>query len=345
MTDVRDLDELLRRQRGLVARWQLVALGWGVRKIDRTLARLRKVHDGVHLFGVPPLSPVQEWWAATLTAPRTVLDLHSAGAAWELRDARGPRLTVARPGRGGPRDHGRIRVRYSATLDGNVTQHRHGFPITTPERTVIDLWHELRRSPRARERVLREAVRTKHMTMGSVAAALDQREHAGRRGVASLRETIDIYRRLPLARCKSDAEVEGLLILDRAGVPLPVVNERFGGEEADFCWPALRLIIEMTAGRTARVRSRTRGRPGSGRSPGTPSSASRRTTSTTTRTGCWTWPRRRAEHPSHPRHRGQDGRSARGAAATVRITTAHGGRMDVRPLGPATTRGPTGQPG
>ncbi len=204
------------------------------------LGFLRQVHDGVYLTGFAPLMPVQAWWAATLTAPRTVLALESAGACFGVRPPSSGPHTVVRAGDGGPRRFGDIRVCYSTQLKGHVTR-RHGFLITTPSRTIIDLWPTL--TPKLRERMLRDAVRMKLVTMpGMIEAAIALR---GRRGVAQLRSTVARYTDLPLDRCRSDAEVEGLLVLSEAGLVIPSVNVRRAGEEADFSWADRKLIVEI----------------------------------------------------------------------------------------------------
>lgn len=223
-----------------MARWQLVARGWYPTQCDRALAALRRVHDGVYLTGHAAPTQQQLWWAATLTAPRTVLSHGSGACGWGMRDHDPVPATVTRPGRTSPRHHGGVHVRYSATLDGEVTRLR-GMWITTPERTVIDLWPALRGKPQ--ERLLREAVRLGRTTVPKLEVAL--RRHRGRRGIASLRARCAIYLRLPLGRCKSDAEVEGLVVLDAAGFTLPEVNVKRAGEEADFSWADRRLIIEI----------------------------------------------------------------------------------------------------
>jgi hypothetical protein len=240
MTTVQSIAVLARRQRGLVARWQLKAAGWSHKRMAYQLGFLQQVHDGVYLTGFAPMTPVQEWWAATLTAPNTVLTLESAGACFGFRPYRGDVQTVVRAGDGGPRCFGDVRVSYSTTLKGHVTR-RHGFLITKPDRTLMDLWPTL--SPRERERMLRDATRMKLVSMpGLIEAAIDLR---GRRGVAQLRTVVARYTDLPLDRCRSDAEVEALLTLSEAGMALPTVNVRRAGEEADFSWPDRKLIIEI----------------------------------------------------------------------------------------------------
>ncbi|MBA3339267.1 MAG: DUF559 domain-containing protein [Geodermatophilaceae bacterium] len=204
------------------------------------LGFLQQVHDGVYLTGFAPMTPVQVWWAATLTAPKTALALDSAGACFGFRPHREGVQFVVRAGDGGPRRFGDVRVSYSTTLKGHVTR-RHGLLVTKPDRTVVDLWPRLRQSER--ERMLRDAVRLRLVTMpGLIEAAIDLR---GRRGVAQLRTTVARYVDLPLHRCRSNAEVEGLLVLSEAGMEIPAVNVRRAGEEADFSWPDRKLIIEI----------------------------------------------------------------------------------------------------
>jgi hypothetical protein len=240
VTDVRLLETLAKRQFGCVARWQLIHGGWTEARCDHVLAGLRRLHPGVYVTGYAPVTAIQRRCAATLTAPRTVLDGRSAGCHWGMLSQEPRAVRVVRPGRRGPERGRRLVVRYSATLDGNVVR-REGVWVTSAERTVIDLWPTLR--GRAQTRMLREAVRLELTTVREVVAALAH--HRGRRGTASLRATCAVYARLPLDRCRSDAEVEGLVVLDAAGIALPAVNVRRAGEEADFSWPGRKLIIEI----------------------------------------------------------------------------------------------------
>ena len=58
-------------------------------------------------------------------------------------------------------------------------------------------------------------------------------------------DVVSRYTGLPLERARSGAEVRAMEILRNAGRPLPELNRRIGGEEADLSWPAVRLIIEI----------------------------------------------------------------------------------------------------
>lgn len=234
------LDDLLAAQEGLCARWQLVAGGWPDGLIERRARRFRTPFDGVYLEGRAPVTPRQRLLAATLTAPRTVLSHASCGGYYEIRRDPGLFVTVTRPGSGGPKRIGDLLVCRSTLLAGNIRDHA-GIPCTSPERVQIDLAPHLSAVESAK--VMRESIRRTLTTTVRLDEAL--RRHPGARGTKALGALVARYERLPLARCRSDAEAYGLEALDAAGLPVPRVNERFAGEEADFCWPERMLIIEI----------------------------------------------------------------------------------------------------
>jgi hypothetical protein len=228
------------RQHGLVARWQLIAAGLSPDAAERALRHLRKPLPGVGLTGWGPITQQQLWRAAVLTAPNTSLSRTSAAAYWEIRRDAGRLLTVTRPGNRGRNRSGRLQVSYSRTLEGDVIL-VDGLAVTTTARTIIDLWPGLPHS--GRSKMLREALRLRRVTVAELLAAAHR--HRQRPGLTSMVTEITARMRLPFDRCRSDAEAFGLVILDEAGRPIPRVNERFAGEEADFCWPDRREIVEI----------------------------------------------------------------------------------------------------
>ena len=128
----------------------------------------------------------------------------------------------------------------SRTLAGNTTT-LDGIPITTPERTLIDIAPHL--GDRALARAVREACRLGVTTPSAVFVALAR--HRGRRGTRRLHTAVSRYAGLPLHRTRSDAEALALQVLRDAGRPPPDVNVKIAGEEADLIWPAWRLIVEL----------------------------------------------------------------------------------------------------
>jgi hypothetical protein len=147
---------------------------------------------------------------------------------------------VTRPGNGGPRRYGTVLVMHSRIAAGNLTTVA-GIPVTSAEMTLADLCPIL--TDRELRKAFREAIRLKRTTARKVRRFAAR--YAFRRGSQRLGALAEVYVRLPIDRCRSDGEAMALEVLDRAGVTIPEVNRRFAGEEADLCWPDLRLIIEI----------------------------------------------------------------------------------------------------
>jgi very-short-patch-repair endonuclease len=240
MTDVRPPRELATLQDGVIARWQLVRAGLTEAAAEWWVRDMQPLGDGVFLSGLAPPTQRQRWWSAVLSHPGTVLSHASAAACHELRPVVGVTVTVTRVGSRG-REHSRgLLVSYSLTLRGHITEHDR-LPITTVERTIIDLWPRL--SVRARSRMLREGLRLGSTTAPRMLATI--RAHRRRRGVASLRAAVEQLGGLRLDRCRSDAEAWAVALIADAGLESPGVNEVVAGEEADLSWPGARLIIEL----------------------------------------------------------------------------------------------------
>lgn len=233
------LREIAGRQQGVVAAWQLLGAGMPVGAVRHGVAGLRSLHDGVYVTGDAPVTRVQRWWAATLTAPGSTASMASAGAAWEIRPWEGAFEVVTRLGSGGPKRHAGLLVCRARRIEATTL---HGFAITTPEQTVADLWPRLA-NDRARRKLVREALRLRRCTIASLRSHLERA--AARNRPASLRALVDRYERLGLERCRSDAEAMALEVIDAARLPLPQVNEKVAGAEADLSWPERLLVVEL----------------------------------------------------------------------------------------------------
>jgi hypothetical protein len=238
--------ELAGRQFNRVSLAQLFELGLSGRAVERRVAagRLVSVEEGV--FAVAPVLAHDEWgrWmGATLTAPGTVLSHVSAAAAWGFWSATREFETVTRPGNGGPRRLGGVFAFRSITLEGECTMLR-GIPITTAERTLLDIARSVSRTALAR--AVRDAVRLELTTIERLADALGRAPR--RRRSRSLGIAIARYSGLPLERARSGAEVRAMEVLRTAGRRLPRLNERIAGEEADLSWTRERLIVEIDGG-------------------------------------------------------------------------------------------------
>jgi very-short-patch-repair endonuclease len=234
------LIKLASKQHRCVAWRQLRALGYSYEAVLHRVAagRLVRVFDGV--FAVAPLLDEQRtrWMAATLTTPDSVLSHASAGTAWGFRPFNAQFEIVTRPGSGGLRRLDDVLVCRSRNIEATTLR---GIPITTPERTLIDLAPQL--DDRALARAVREAIRRKTTTPSELFIALAR--HRGRRGTRQLHATVSRYAGLPLYRTKSDAEALALEHLRDAGHPPQDNNKEIAGEEADLIWHEHRLIVEL----------------------------------------------------------------------------------------------------
>ena len=126
MKDV--LRQIAAGQAGCVASWQLRRAGLSWHAIAHRTRDLRRLHDGVFLTGDAPATRLQRWWAATLTAPGSVLAFASAGAAYEMRPWDGGFEVIVRQGAGGPK---RQEPSSSAARSTSTPRRSNGLPITT----------------------------------------------------------------------------------------------------------------------------------------------------------------------------------------------------------------------
>jgi len=231
--------ELAGRQHGVVARRQLLALGFNARAIEHRLARgrLHLVARGIYAVGWPGLTQRRRWMAAVLACgDGAMLSHQSAAALWEIgKEKRGVvdisvtrRCELRRPG---------LRVRGRPTLAAGDVLSRDGIPATSPVQTLVDLATEL--TPLGVERAVNEADKHDLIDPETLRLALDS--YAGQPGAPLLRSLLD-KRTFRL----SDSGLEILFrpIAARANLPPPLSKQIVNGFEVDFFWPDLGLVIE-----------------------------------------------------------------------------------------------------
>ena len=227
---------LAARQRGVVARRQLLALGISGGAIDHWIAtgRLHRLHRGVYLVGHPVPAPLAVEQGALLAGgDGAVLSHVTAAAMWGLLDA-GPVHVTTRRHRGRPRG---VVVHTTTHLERRDTTRRHGLPITTPARTLLDLAEE----PDDLERAVEAAFAARRVTERQIRDAIAR--HPGRRGGRRLAGLLDY--RGDSGFTRSVAEEMLRRLLRRARLPPPVSNQRVHGYEVDFYWAAHRLVVEV----------------------------------------------------------------------------------------------------
>lgn len=236
------LRELAARQDDLVASWQLLAAGWTRKGIKHAAKKgnWRRIHRGVYALTQGTFTLRQRWLAATLTAPATYLSHASAGACHGFYKPRGNFEIVTRSGSGGPRTLEGLLICRSSALDGNTTV-KDGIPITTAERTLIDLAPHL--NEEALRRAFRESIRLRTTTPDRIRAAVAS--CGKRRNTALLAHLATHYRHVPYQRTRSDAEGLALERLQDSGAGSRRVNVKIAGKEADLVDPERKEILEI----------------------------------------------------------------------------------------------------
>jgi very-short-patch-repair endonuclease len=235
---------LAKGQYGVVARRQLLALGFGRRSITGALerGRLHEVFLGVYVVGARRISRRGRWTAAILAAGEgAVLSQRSAARLWRLMPAAAERVDVTVPPgrvvrRKGIVSHESVVADDEWLLDG-------GIPVTSPFRTIFDLaavapmreveraWHE------AEVRGLRDRV--------SLPALLER--YPGRRGTRSLRALLESPE--PVGFTRNDFEEAFLALIDAYGLPRPRMNADLSVRgrffEIDALWEREEVAVEL----------------------------------------------------------------------------------------------------
>jgi len=244
--DSAEVWRLVRRQHGVIARKQLMSLGFGEEAIEHRLrhGRLYRLWKGVYAVGRPETSREGLLMAATLACgPNACISHH--GAAWllgigEWRD----RLDVVVPTRTHRRRPG-IRVHRRFTADARLRVK--GIPLTDPMNTLTDLACEL--PDPLLERAIREADRLDLIDPEALRAALDNTPR--RPGTGRLRSVLDAP---TFELTDSELERRFLRLVHRANLPSPRTQALLNGYRVDFYWPTLGLVVEtdgLTYHRTA----------------------------------------------------------------------------------------------
>lgn len=245
---------LAARQHGVLARRQLLALGFSSGAIEHRIARgrLHPVARGIYAVGWPHLDRHRRWAAAILTAAAgdreapfptqpylgnaAFLSHRSAAAVWGIgvQRKRWIDLTVRRRE---ARDRPGLRIRGRPTLATDEILLVEGLPVTSIVQTLLDVATEL--SPIAVERAVSDADKRDLIDPESLRDALTN--HAGEPGVRPLRQVLD---RLTFRLSDSDLEIYFRAIATSAGLPTPLSKQRVNGFEVDFYWPDLGLVVE-----------------------------------------------------------------------------------------------------
>lgn len=220
--------EVARRQHGAISSQQLHEAGLSRDAVleRRRAGRLHALHRGVYAVGHVAPSQERRWMAAVLALGNSaVLSHRSAAALWELIPSTDEPVDVSLSSRGGRRRRQGIRIHRPESLTPQETTRRHGIPITTPARTLLDLQkvapaHELRRAVR-------------------------QADFLG----------LQVGPDIEVDKTRSELERKFLQLCRRHRVPAPSVNMRIEALTVDFCWVEQKVIVETDGYRAHRGRT------------------------------------------------------------------------------------------
>ena len=250
--------DLAARQHWVVARHQLLALGFSAKAIQRRIkdGRLHVVWRGVYAVGRPQLTFHGRLMAATLAGGvDSVISHASAAGLWQLATPRTNDVHVSLLAAFDRRLPGIVIHRRVALRPVDVTR-CHGIPVTSPVCTLVDIATDSSRDEL--EAAVNEADKRDLVDPEALRTAIDLAR--GRPGVALLRGVLD---RRTFLLTDSELERRFLPIARSAGLPEPQTQCWLNGFRVDFYWPALGLVVEtdgLRYHRTAAQQSRDRQR-------------------------------------------------------------------------------------
>jgi predicted transcriptional regulator of viral defense system len=224
------------RQWGVVSTAQLRRLGHNRMAVSRLVERgyLHPLHPAVYAVGHSTLATEGRLVAALFHAGSGAALSHTTAAWWwRVMDVVPRVIHVATTHR--PVSAKGVRYHRRETVI-RTTERR--LPVTPVPRTLLDL------AATVESKTLRRALaEADHRNLLDAAAA--RRECGrGRRGSRALRHALFIH--LPqLARTDSDLEVEFLLLVESAGLPMPEPNAYVEGVKVDALWRKPRLVVEL----------------------------------------------------------------------------------------------------
>jgi very-short-patch-repair endonuclease len=234
-----DVLALASRQHGVVARAQLIELGMHPDAIRHRVhkGRLHSLRRGVYAVGRPQVGRYGVLMAAVLShGPKAALSHETAAELWEIRPGRRGPIELCVPASARGCQSGTVVHRRARFGAGDVVR-RHGIPVTTPVRTLVDLATRLNRDQL--EGAINEADKRDLVDPEALRASLDGL--ARQPGVRVLREVLD---RRTFTMTDTQLERLFLPIARRAGLARPETQRWLNGFRVDFYWPDLGLVVE-----------------------------------------------------------------------------------------------------
>jgi very-short-patch-repair endonuclease len=206
---------------------------------------LTEVYNGVYAVGSVEDVPFGREAAALLAVARSVLSHLSAAVVWELIPLREAGRGLRHPGpihvtvRGPRKSRAGIVVHRSSSLARADLTIRHGLPITSVARTLLDISEVL--PTREVERALDEALARKLVTLEEIQRLLARTRN--RRGVTIMRRLIAW--RTTSAGGRTTWQRIAYKAFVAAGLPEPEQDVWYIGYQHDFLWREHGVTLEI----------------------------------------------------------------------------------------------------
>ncbi len=245
--------ELAARQHSLIGREQALALGMTPGQINARVRRGRLEVAARGVYRVPGSVPTweQRLMAAVLaTGAGAAASRCSAGALWRLPGFRPGPVEVTQ-GKGPSSRNPQRGLHDSRFLPPHQVRIVDAIPVTSPERTILDLCgcvHPLRA-----ERALDNCLAMDATTVGKLGVMLAETGRRGRTGTALLRRLLAV-RTADYVPPASELEALLVAVLAAAALEAPARQEWIGGTRApvgrvDFVYGDRRVVIEADSRR------------------------------------------------------------------------------------------------
>lgn len=246
--------ELANAQHAVFGLDQLRELGLGTRAVQHraSAGRLHRIHKTVYSLVPKALLKREGLYMAAVLAcgPGAVLSHRSAAVLHQLRDWGYTSIEVTVPGRSG-RTHPGVVVHRSTTLTAKDVTVVNNIPVTSLERTLLDLAEIV--DQRQLERAFDQAEIVEGLDLNRINEQLAR--NATRPGAKKVRHVLENHY-IGSTPTENDFE-EALLTLTRA-LSLPDPEVQFwidpgdGGPSirADFAWPDRRVVVETDGRQT-----------------------------------------------------------------------------------------------
>ncbi|HST68639.1 MAG TPA: type IV toxin-antitoxin system AbiEi family antitoxin domain-containing protein [Solirubrobacterales bacterium] len=249
------LAELADRQYGVVAREQLIRLGFEPGAIGRRVraGRLHRLHSGVYSVGHQVVPREGRWMAAVLASgPEAVLSHWSAAALWMIRPNSRSVIDVTTPRKSTSSE--RIR-RHHLQLPADEVVIEERVPVTSVPRTIFDL--AAIEPVDVVQNMLREAEYLELWDRLSLWDLLER--YPGKRGSRRVRAALERLNEEPEGRKCSPLEERFAPFLRRHRLPLPRFNDWILLGERNFkvdChWTGTGQIVELDGWESHKTRT------------------------------------------------------------------------------------------